>query len=109
MSVAERFWSKVDPRGPIVVPELGRCWIWTGSRGTGGYGQFRMSNPRRLACAHRFVYELAVGPIPTGMNVAHACSNHACVNPDHLGLAGGAWPRSTLVLASTWGGGTISW
>jgi hypothetical protein len=86
MSADERFWSKVDRHGRIAVPGLGSCWVWTGSMASGGYGQFRMSNPRRLVYAHRFAYELAVGAIPPNMDVAHACRNHACVNPGHLEL-----------------------
>ncbi len=38
MSVGERFWSKVDTHGPIVVSELGRCRIWTGSRARAAMG-----------------------------------------------------------------------
>jgi hypothetical protein len=28
----ERFWNKVEKHGPIQVGDLGRCWVWTGSR-----------------------------------------------------------------------------
>ena len=84
MTISERFRGKVDKHGPIVVSKLGRCWVWTGSRGTGRYGQFRLSNPRRLVYAHRFAYELAVGAIQGDLEVVHACRNHACVNPGHL-------------------------
>jgi HNH endonuclease len=84
VTIGERFWSKVDKDGPIAVGELRRCWIWTGSRGSGSYGQFRLSNPRRLVHAHRFAYELALGPIPDDLEVAHAFGNRACVNPAHL-------------------------
>ncbi|MGZ4254623.1 MAG: hypothetical protein ACXVH1_38370 [Solirubrobacteraceae bacterium] len=58
LTVGDRFWSKVNKQGPILVPELGRCRAWTGLPGSGGYGQFRLSNPRRLVYAHRFAYEL---------------------------------------------------
>lgn len=66
----ERFWSKVD--------KTGECWIWTGARSQGGYGQ----SSRGLA--HRVAYRLVKGPIPEGLMLLHGCDNRACCNPDHL-------------------------
>jgi hypothetical protein len=34
--------------------------------------------------AHRVAYELAVGPIPPGLQVDHLCRVRDCVNPAHL-------------------------
>jgi hypothetical protein len=56
------------------------CWVWTGVRTKGGYGQLG----RRYA--HRYSYELAFGQIPAGMSVRHSCDNPPCVRPDHLSL-----------------------
>lgn len=58
------------------------CWIWRGSTSTVGYGQFHVWG--RLVTAHRFVYELYVGPIPEGLVLDHLCRNRQCVNPAHL-------------------------
>jgi hypothetical protein len=75
MSVEDRFWSKVD--------KSGECWIWTASLDRKGYGQFAISKGQ-IRRAHRVAYELAVGPIPEGMEPDHLCRIHACVRPSHL-------------------------
>lgn len=71
-----RFWSYVNKSGP------GSCWNWTGGMSHDGYGVLRIAN--RTAYMPRFSYELAHGPIPSGMEPDHLCRNRACVNPDHL-------------------------
>lgn len=73
---ASRFWPKVDKSGD--------CWLWTGSLDHRGYGQFYLRSGAAPAKAHRFAYELLVGPIPEGMSIDHRCHNPTCVNPEHL-------------------------
>lgn len=82
--VEERFWAKVDKNGPVpeYAPHLGPCWPWTAGGDGNGYGYFRVGAKRVLA--HRFVYELLVGPIPEGLQIDHLCRVRACCNPDHL-------------------------
>jgi hypothetical protein len=77
-SSAELFWAKVDASGD--------CWVWTARRGVNGYGRLNrwIDGRTKTWYAHRFAYELLVGPIPVGLELDHVCRNRACVNPDHL-------------------------
>ena len=74
-SAEDRFWTMVGWHSS--------CWPWLGNTGEGGYGHFRPEGRKSIA-AHRFAYELLVGPIPEGLTIDHLCRNRACVNPDHL-------------------------
>lgn len=81
MTDQERFWAQVSP-------DADSCWTWTGKTIRGGYGDFRVSVDGRLRhiIAHRWAWEDAHGPIPSGMLVLHRCDNPPCVNPAHLFL-----------------------
>ena len=70
------FWTRVD----VGSPDL--CWNWKMSIQPSGYGQ--TWDGKRVLCAHRVAYELAVGPIPEGLVIDHLCRNRRCVNPAHL-------------------------
>jgi HNH endonuclease len=75
-SPEERFWAKVDKRGPD------DCWEWTGAKSGVGYGSVRWRGRRENA--HRVAYQLVVGQIPEGMHGLHHCDNPPCVNPAHI-------------------------
>lgn len=98
ISFEDRFWEKVDKQGPTPGhrPELGPCWPWRAYVDERGYGIFKLTTNRNVK-AHRFAYQLDVGPIPEGLQLDHQCHNtdptcpggrtcwhRRCCNPSHL-------------------------
>lgn len=71
----ERFWSNV------VKTET--CWLWDGTCLPSGYGRIHVGSSRVSIYAHRYAYELLVGPIPEGLTIDHVkdhgCTSKACV------------------------------
>lgn len=90
---ADRFWAKVERRGPS------ECWPWTSCAHIHGYGQFFAHG--RVLQAHRVAFELAGGVLPdyeadhrwTLDHRCHVpetceggptCPHRLCCNPAHL-------------------------
>lgn len=79
-SLEERFWSKVDRRGPD------DCWPWTAGLGGGGdrYGYIRVSPTEGAISAPRLALILDGRDPGHGGVTRHTCDNPLCVNPAHL-------------------------
>jgi HNH endonuclease len=106
----ERFWQRVDRRGP------NECWPWTGEIVTGGYGVFRPLGRRsRRVRAHRWLWEQLHGPLPPGVVLDHlchtpecvvvsravGCPHRRCMNPAHLAPATN---RENVTRGNGWAG-----
>lgn len=78
-----------DP-GELVVPALGPCWVWTGSRNGDGYGIIRgdrdpETGKQPLVLAHRLALVAALGrPLGRELVACHRCHFRRCVRPSHL-------------------------
>jgi len=72
----ERYWEKVDRRGPD------ECWPWTGATTSAGYGHLKVNG--RMVSAHRLALQLAGRPPGPDLFVLHSCDTPLCVNPQHL-------------------------
>lgn len=79
-----RYWAKVNKDGPIVRPELGACWLWTGALEK-GYGIFssKLSGKKRTYGAHRLAILIREGALPPAF-ACHHCDVRACVRYEHL-------------------------
>lgn len=76
-SVKERFWAKVDKRGPD------ECWPWRERLNRKGYGSFAVRGHGYNAS--RFSLVLASGFEPDRtLHACHSCDNPKCCNPAHL-------------------------
>ena len=75
------FWLKVDKNGPVpeVRPDLGRCWLWLGTKNEHGYGTFVVEGRRKIK-AHHFL----VGKSPNGLDWDQLCRLRHWVTPAHL-------------------------
>lgn len=84
-TLADRFWAKVDQRGPDHPYDLslGPCHIWLGGKRRRGYGTlWRDGKP---ASAARIGWELLhEKPFPPELEPLHSCDRPSCVNGAHI-------------------------
>lgn len=75
----EKFWSRIERRGPE------ECWPWTAGHNGLGYGIFYVGSKdtRRGVLAHRISLTLEKGERPSAFCL-HSCDNPGCCNPGHL-------------------------
>ena len=74
---AEGFFDRIEAE-----PNSG-CWIWIGA--TSGSNDYGLCYPQsKKMFAHRWSFEYAHGPIPSGMTIDHLCRVRRCVNPSHM-------------------------
>jgi hypothetical protein len=77
-----RFWEKVNKEGPIIRPELGPCWLWTGGVG-GALGYGRITDGDNVIQATHVAVYLETGKWPTD-EVCHKCDTALCVRYPHF-------------------------
>ena len=83
MEFTKRDWHRWEKK---VGRQQDDCWVWSGSKNPGGYGQFKLRG--KVYLAHRLIYELTYQD-PGELQVRHLCpAGHRadCVNPEHLAL-----------------------
>jgi hypothetical protein len=83
MSLPPQISKFVAVEPPLAMTETS-CWTWLGGLDWDGYGMGWDGAIKKTVRAHRLVYEILVGPIPTGKCLLHRCDNPVCVNPDHM-------------------------
>lgn len=76
--LTERFWSKVDRRGPD------ECWPWLAGTDEDGYGKFQVESTT-TARAHKLALESRLGRrLEVDECARHTCNFVLCCNPAHL-------------------------
>lgn len=80
LAAKNRFWSKVDLRGPD------DCWMWKTGTDRDGYGKFSLTigEQRWHMRAPQVSLILSGSPRPYDRHALHSCDVPGCCNPNHL-------------------------
>jgi hypothetical protein len=84
--------EEIEAFGALVMAKVDKsengtgCWVWRGPINQYGYGFMPIQSQFGSIGAHRLVWEILVGQIPSGLSIDHLCLNKLCVNPAHLEL-----------------------
>lgn len=60
------------------------CMLWARNLDSYGYGFWTTLIEGKRYQAHKVMYELVFGSVPSGLQLDHLCRTPPCVNPDHL-------------------------
>lgn len=91
LSLFDKFWGRM-------TRAASGCLKWTGKHDFNGYGLVRFYRHNRAwQGTHRIAWELAVGPIPNGLQVLHHCDVRDCCEPSHLFLGSQAENVSDMI------------
>jgi hypothetical protein len=82
MTESSVFDLPANMRSKVTLHLESYCWIWSGAVNSRGYGCVSVKGKSHLA--HRFAYQMLVGPIADGMTIDHICEIKRCINPAHL-------------------------
>lgn len=84
----------------LVLGLIGPCHEWTGYLGKKGYARVLFMG--RMVLVHRYVWELANGPISDGFVIDHQCRNRACCNVDHLRVVTRQVNNTENIVGANW-------
>ena len=69
---------------PLQYKINGECWECCSHKSTSSSGYPTLHRQGKTQLAHRYIYQMFKGEIPSGLVIRHTCDNKKCINPDHL-------------------------